>query len=86
VCQEVCPWNKFAVVTSEPRYAPRHVVLRPDALPDDVAGTPLARPGQQALAGLTQRALLPRASGLRVAASDVVVAVRGETTPPTKGA
>ena len=69
VCQEVCPWNKFAVVTSEPRYAPRNVVLRPGAIPDDVSGTPLARPGLDALAGLTQRALAERAPGLRVVAS-----------------
>lgn len=81
VCQEVCPWNKFAVVTSEPRYAPRHVVLRPDAVPDDVAGTPLARPGQQALAGLTARALQPRASGLRVVASETVGAVAAVREP-----
>ncbi len=26
VCQDVCPWNKFAVPTDEPRYAPREGV------------------------------------------------------------
>src|SRR5690606_22870114 len=44
ICQEVCPWNKFAKRTTEPRYAPRHVTIDPDAPPDAaaVAGTPLA--------------------------------------------
>ncbi len=70
ICQEVCPWNKFAVVTSEPRYDTRHVVLRPDALPTDVAGTPLARPGLEALAVQTRRALAPRGTALRVLASE----------------
>lgn len=65
VCQEVCPWNKFAVVTREPRYAPRHVVLDPAALPDDVSGTPLARPGQDAIALLASRAVAPRGSAVR---------------------
>lgn len=27
VCQEVCPWNKFRTMTSEPAYAPREGVL-----------------------------------------------------------
>lgn len=57
VCQEVCPWNKFAVTTREERYRPRHVAIDPDAPPDDVAGTPLARPGQEHLARLARRAL-----------------------------
>ncbi len=56
VCQEVCPWNKFAVVTREKRYRPRHVSIDPALPPDDVAGTPLARPGQENLAHLARRA------------------------------
>jgi epoxyqueuosine reductase len=56
VCQEVCPWNKFAVPTREPRYAPRHVVVDPDADAPDVAGTPLARPGRENLLRLAARA------------------------------
>ena len=59
VCQEVCPWNKFAITTSEPGYRPRHVVIDPEAPPPDVAGTPLARPGQENLARLARRALKP---------------------------
>lgn len=27
VCQEVCPWNRFARPTGEPAFAPRHVAL-----------------------------------------------------------
>jgi epoxyqueuosine reductase len=27
VCQEVCPWNRFASPTGEPAFAPRHAVL-----------------------------------------------------------
>ena len=27
VCQEVCPWNRFARPTGEPAFAPRHVTL-----------------------------------------------------------
>lgn len=57
VCQEVCPWNKFATQTKEPRYAPRNVVVDPDAVPADVSGTPLARPGQENLERLARRAL-----------------------------
>ncbi|MDP2342249.1 MAG: tRNA epoxyqueuosine(34) reductase QueG [Deltaproteobacteria bacterium] len=57
VCQEVCPWNKFAIATSEERYRPRHVVIDPAAPPDDVTGTPLARPGLENLVALATRAL-----------------------------
>jgi epoxyqueuosine reductase len=61
VCQEVCPWNKFAKQTSEPRFQPIHVMLDPDALPtaETVAGTPLARPGAENLVHLTRRAVQP---------------------------
>jgi epoxyqueuosine reductase len=59
VCQEVCPWNRFESPTTEPRLAARagHVVLARDAALDDVAGTPLARPGREALPRLVARAL-----------------------------
>ena len=31
VCQDVCPWNeKFSVATSEPRFAARAEIVRPD--------------------------------------------------------
>jgi epoxyqueuosine reductase len=56
VCQEVCPWNKFAQPTREPRYAPRVVAIDADDVPKDVSGTPLARPGQENLARLARRA------------------------------
>jgi epoxyqueuosine reductase len=59
VCQEVCPWNRFAEPTSEPRYQPRqgHVVLRPGTMPADLDGTPLARPGPEGLARAVTLAL-----------------------------
>ncbi len=69
VCQEVCPWNKFAQPTTEPRYAPRHTHLSPDAAPDDVDGTPLARPGRENLVALARRSLAPPAATLRSVAS-----------------
>jgi epoxyqueuosine reductase len=69
VCQEVCPWNKFATPTSEPRYAARHTHLSPLQAPQDVAGTPLARPGRDNLVHLARRALQPPAAGLRSPAS-----------------
>ncbi len=30
VCQEVCPWNKFARVSQEKRFSPRETFARPD--------------------------------------------------------
>jgi epoxyqueuosine reductase len=33
VCQEVCPWNRFAVKTSEPEFHPREGNLVPDLAP-----------------------------------------------------
>jgi epoxyqueuosine reductase len=50
VCQEVCPWNKFAKPTAERRWAPRAELLHPN-LEDEasveraIRGTPLVRPG-----------------------------------------
>lgn len=60
VCQEVCPWNKFARPTAEPRFAPRPGLARPDAellsdpardgeLADLIKGTALERTGAKAL-------------------------------------
>jgi epoxyqueuosine reductase len=59
VCQEVCPWNRFQRRTTEPKLQPKpgHVAFGPDDAPTDVEGTPLARPGKEALPGLAQRAL-----------------------------
>ncbi len=57
VCQQVCPWNKFAQTTTETRYAPKNVVVDPERPPLDVVGTPLARPGQENLVQLARRAL-----------------------------
>jgi epoxyqueuosine reductase len=69
VCQEVCPWNRFAQPATESRYAPRHTHLSPEAAPEDVDGTPLARPGRENLVALARRALAPPAAGLRISAS-----------------
>ena len=60
VCQEVCPWNKFASPATDARYKPRspkHVAFTPDDPPGDVSGTPMARPGQDVLPALAARAL-----------------------------
>ncbi len=65
VCQEVCPWNRFRKPTREPRFLarPGHTAFSPEDAPDDVAGTPLARPGKEALPRLAARALrTPRTS------------------------
>jgi epoxyqueuosine reductase len=59
VCQEACPWNRFAQHTTEPRLLPLagHVAFAPDSAPTDVQGSPLARPGVDALPRLAARAL-----------------------------
>lgn len=58
VCQEVCPWNRFEQRSDDPRFLPRpgHVVVDPRAPPDDLLGTPLARPGSDGLARAAARA------------------------------
>ena len=59
VCQEVCPWNRFERTTTEPKLLPRagHTAIARGDVVDDVAGTPLARPGKDALPLLVERAL-----------------------------
>ncbi len=84
VCQEVCPWNKFETVSSEPRYAAKHTHLRPGAMPDDVAGTPLARPGAEQLPLLTTRALSARGLALRPTATSATPPASASS--PTLGA
>ncbi len=60
VCQEVCPWNKFAEPTVEPRFAPRPELTRPDrstfsnpshddTLKQVLDGTSLKRTGSEAI-------------------------------------
>ncbi|MEO1232518.1 MAG: tRNA epoxyqueuosine(34) reductase QueG [Myxococcota bacterium] len=60
VCQEVCPWNKFALPSTEPRTEPRAGLRHPDvevfsqpsaheALTELIAGTALQRTGAEAL-------------------------------------
>lgn len=64
VCQEVCPWNRFAKRTAEERFLPRpgHVAFGAGDAPRDVEGTPLARPGAEVLSRLAARALRARGS------------------------
>ncbi len=81
VCQEVCPWNKFETLSSEPRYAARHTHLNADDIPDDVAGTPLARPGLAQLASLATRALAAPGPGLRVTQTRPPASVSASSTP-----
>jgi epoxyqueuosine reductase len=57
ICQEVCPWNRFQRVTDDGRFSPKpgHAALREGALPEDLAGTPLARVGAEGLAHNARR-------------------------------
>lgn len=66
ICQEVCPWNRFAQTSREPRFAPRtgHAVIPADGTPESVAhlaesirGTPVARPSIKHLPQLAARAV-----------------------------
>jgi epoxyqueuosine reductase len=61
-CQEVCPWNRFRKRTTEERFLakPGHVAFGPEDAPVDVEGTPMARPGKDALPKLAERALRRR--------------------------
>jgi len=60
VCQQVCPWNKFGVITEERRFTPHPDMVRPDpavfadpaahdALERALLGTPLQRTGPDAV-------------------------------------
>ena len=71
VCQEVCPWNKFARPTEEPRFAPRPGLTSPDPtlftdperrdeLVTLLQGTALQRTGAEALARNARRAMEER--------------------------
>jgi epoxyqueuosine reductase len=51
ICQEVCPWNSHAPVSSEPAFAPRAIPpleelarMTEDEFREFARGTPLARP------------------------------------------
>lgn len=70
VCQEVCPWNKFARRRDEPRFAPREALARPDietftdvaqdgALGEVLRGTALQRTGNAAIRRNALRVLAP---------------------------
>lgn len=72
ICQEVCPWNKFALPSLEPRTLPRAELERPDpnlfglelqqdALAEAIRGTALERTGPEALRRNTLRILRERA-------------------------
>ena len=75
ICQEVCPWNKFARVADEPRFARREALSKPDprvftepseheALESVVAGSALQRTGAPAVRRAARRILgLPKLLG-----------------------
>ncbi len=66
VCQEVCPWNKFSLAETVERFHPRegHVAFHLDEIPEDLAGTALARPKAHGLKRSVARALRPRSDRL----------------------
>jgi epoxyqueuosine reductase len=45
ICQEVCPWNKFAQITHEERFQPMagRVILSKETFKQDLRGSPLYR-------------------------------------------
>ena len=68
VCQQVCPWNKFARPTTEPRFAPKEELTRPDvatwteadrdeALRSTIKGTAIQRTGSDHLRRSARRIL-----------------------------
>jgi epoxyqueuosine reductase len=71
VCQEVCPWNRFQVLSPELRFSPRagHVVVTSESLPEDVQGTALARPGPVGVLLSVERAREKRSRTLPVGAA-----------------
>jgi epoxyqueuosine reductase len=60
ICQQVCPWNRFASPTSDPAYRPRPVLEAPEpedflstassAIWSGLGGSPLRRPTRRGLA------------------------------------
>lgn len=71
VCQEVCPWNKFARESEEPRFLPRPALTHPDRavfteadqqpeLEKTLQGTPLQRTGAPALRRNALHILAPK--------------------------
>lgn len=58
-CQEVCPWNKFEMLSTEERFQPLEgrVTLTAARLPKDMSGTALARPKKAGLLLSIDRAM-----------------------------
>lgn len=51
ICQEVCPWNKFKIITNEERFAPidGRVLFTKETFKQDLRGSPLNRPRKSGL-------------------------------------
>ncbi len=51
ICQEVCPWNKFKIITNEERFAPilGRMFFTKETFTQDLRGSPLNRPRKSGL-------------------------------------
>ncbi len=93
VCQDVCPWNRKAPVTTDPTFQPRPELRPADAVrllqmtaedfDREFAETPMARPGR---AGLLRNAAIVLGNSGDPTAVPVLIAALGDVEPLIRGA